>query len=94
MPSLENHQERHAAIQRGVEAAQTLAGLEGVVREHQDHLVQELVALYRSGRIEHDTLLGKVAEIHALETLISELESRQRRGIVARDQELGNGKAK
>jgi hypothetical protein len=50
-----------------------------------------LIAIYRQGKIDHDMVIGLVGEMAAMQELVSELESMERRGIVAREKELGRG---
>lgn len=58
------------------------------IREH----VTLLTAIYRNGKIDHDQLVGKVAEITALLDLMSDLESIAQRGDVAAAREFKDAK--
>lgn len=50
-----------------------------------------LVASYRGGQLTHDMMLGKVAEISALMSLLDSLHSDMRGGDAARTREYGDG---
>lgn len=51
-----------------------------------------LLAIYRQGKIDHDQVVGLVAECAALEEFLSDLESMHRRAEGAANRELNSGK--
>jgi len=76
-----------AAEARSVEAA-----IKAVVDEQMRIGVTKLMSIYRQGKIDHDMLVGGVAALAALDDLMSNLESKQMRGVVASQKEYGNAK--
>jgi hypothetical protein len=85
-------QERNLSdIADGAMATQLFHALQDVVDDQQRICAQSLVAMYRQGGIDHDMMVGKVAEMAALQTLMSNLEAKQQRGYVAAQKEFGDG---
>lgn len=68
----------------------------GAIKVFVDDKIREnvtlLTAIYRNGKIDHDQLVGKVAEITALLDLMSDLESVALRGDVAAAREFKDAK--
>lgn len=79
-----------------IEEGQRATMIAGAIRQHVDDQmrahVTSLIYIYRQGKIDHDLLVGKVAEIAALEGLMSSLENAVLRGHVAANKEYGNAK--
>lgn len=50
-----------------------------------------LVAHYRGGQLTHDIMLGKIAEMSALMSLLDSIHSDMRGGDAARSREYGDG---
>jgi len=77
-----------------MEQGEQAAIMDTLVRPIIDRMIRDkvinLTAIYRSGEADFNTLLGRVAEISALDMLLHELDARQRQGIIARGKELGN----
>ncbi len=76
-------------IEAGREATLVRAAIKSVVDEQVTVAVSHLMSMYRQGSIDHDMLVGKVAEITAMDNLLAELESRERRAETAAQKELG-----
>ena len=74
----------------GYMAAQAQAAFGTVIEDKIHSTMVRLIALYRGGEYTHDQLVGHVAEISALDSLVASLESKQRVAINARRKELGN----
>jgi|SRR5262245_48575840 len=79
------------AMQRADEAAAVRGVISGFVNEQVWACLNHLVANYRGGTLSHDTMLGKVAEISALTSLVDALDGSMRAGETAREKEFGNG---
>lgn len=79
-------------IEEAMEARTVEAAIKDVVDEAMRQGVTKLMYIYRDGNIDHDMLVGAVAEIAALDKLMSDLESKQMRGVVAAQKEYGNAK--
>jgi hypothetical protein len=78
-------------IEDGREATLVRGVVEPWINGYIDDKVTLMVAIYRSGSYTHDDLVGKVAEISALRSLIDSLQSTERRGSIAMEKE--NAKA-
>lgn len=76
-------------IQQGKAATLVESVLGDLVQDHVDLCVNKLVQEYRSGEIRHDALVGLVAEISAMQTLMTNIETKQRLGEVAAEREFG-----
>ena len=79
-------------IEDAIEARTVEAAIKETVDEMMRVTVTKLMHIYRAGKIDHDMLVGGVAELTALDNLMSNLESKQVRGIAASQKEYGNGK--
>jgi ribosomal protein L17 len=83
------------AIDAGREATVIAGAIRGYVDDQiRQHLVS-LMSMYRNVAVrpvDHDQILGKVAEITALSDLISDLENVARRGDTAARREFGDAK--
>jgi hypothetical protein len=81
-----------------IEDGHRAVAVAGYIRETVDDQmrmhVTGLISIYRNGKIDHDQLVGKVAEIAALEGLMSELENRAQRGVAAANREYNSGKTR
>lgn len=79
-----------------IEAGQRAVGLLGLVRqpiyEAKEVIQKRLVSLYRARSASHDDLVGGIAEISALDALISNLESQITKGNVATRKEFDNAR--
>lgn len=82
--------ERLEKIERGRAAAIAEALVGDIIDEHVNMCVSHLIQMYRGGDINHDQMVGKVAEMAAMQHLSTELESRQRQGNMAAQREYGN----
>ena len=78
-------------IQRSDEASALKGILDTYLNETIRGLLGSLVGHYRSSQIEHDILVGKIAEISALMALGASFDAEMRAGDAARDREYGNG---
>jgi hypothetical protein len=83
--------ERMDVMEEGREASIVASVVVPLINTRITNYVQQLSSMYRGGQYNHDMLLGKVAEITAMLNLISDLESKQRRGDVAAQKEMGDG---
>lgn len=93
MSSDEDQEDRLALIQEGRQAVQ-LAGILGPYIEDQMEIkVRQMAGLYRAGQATPDKLLGLTAEVSCLLGLLSDLNSKARRGDIAANKEMGNAKA-
>lgn len=85
-----NQEYNHALMEQGEQAAL----MDTLIRPIVDRMIRDkvihLTNVYRAGDADFNTLLGKVAEISALDMLLRDLEAEQRQGIIAREKELGN----
>ncbi len=82
---------RHAAMQRATDAGTLMALAGPVIQEQIDATISLLVGNYRGEKIDHDLMVGKIAEISALQGLLSSLESLIRKGEYAMEQEINDG---
>jgi hypothetical protein len=80
-----------SAIEEGIRAVAVAGAISDVIEDTIRVHVTSLIAMYRQGGIDHDMLIGKVAEIAAMEALLSNLESKARRGDAAANREYNNG---
>ena len=78
-------------IEEGKLAAAAIAYLGAPVWEARENLVNHLIHMYRSGETSHDRLVGAIAELSALDRLMRNLGTVQRRGEVAAAKEFKNG---
>lgn len=76
-------------MERGKQATVVSAAIEEVLQDYEQSTLTMLRALYRSGKTDHDVLVGKLGELVAMDNLRSELETRQRQGDLAAMKELG-----
>ena len=74
----------------GQRAAAVMSAIDEVLAEQIHNKTVLLISHYRGGVINHDYILGAIAEISALDSLRSTLESRYRQGISAAQRELGH----
>lgn len=81
-------------IERGKEAILVESVVAPLIQKRVDTIISHMVAMYRGGDIDHDRLVGKVAEITAMYNLISDLESVQRQGDIAAEKEFGSATEK
>lgn len=77
-------------VERGRSASLAEQVVGELVEDHVNMCLAHLVQMYRSGDINHDAMIGKVAEIAAMQGLISELETRQRVGNIALNKEMNS----
>lgn len=86
--------ERQNTIEMGKEAAfieaVVLPYIEDIIAQN----IQQMVGHYRGNQASFAFLLGKTAEISALRTLQSSLESKQVRGDIAAEKEYASGPPK
>ena len=76
-------------IERGRAATLAESVVGALVEDHINVCISQLIQMYRSGEnLNHDQLVGKVAEIAAMHSLINELETRQRLGNIAAQKEF------
>jgi hypothetical protein len=87
--SAKAHEVNMEKITQGRAATVAEAVVGELVEDHVNMCLGHLVQMYRSGDINHDAMIGKVAEIAAMQGLISELETRQRLGNMAATKEMG-----
>lgn len=82
-------------MQRAEEATVVLGHISGYVDATVRGITNNLVAHYRTGKIDHDVLVGGVGEINALLNMVSHLTVVQRNGEAAASKEFGkNGTEK
>jgi len=82
-----------AKMEAGREASFISSHVKPYVMARIDVIMEQMVGYYRSGTMPHDLLVGKVGEITALLDMISNLESAERQGDYAAQQEIGNAEA-
>ena len=82
---------RFDAMDAGRDAALVSSVVVPLINGRITTYVQQLAGMYRGGQVNHDMLLGKVAEITAMLNLIADLEGAQRQGDIAAEKELGDG---
>lgn len=75
---------------RGREAGVVDALVRPIILEKVSQIVLQMCAYYRGGTLTNDYSRGKIAEISALQDLISQLDSEQRQGDAAAQKEMGN----
>jgi hypothetical protein len=85
-----SQEHNHQLMQEGEQAVAIRGLIEEFVQDRVRNEVVAMIAMYRNGDTHHDKLVGKVAEIAALESLLSDLNTIQQRGIVARNKEIRN----
>ena len=81
-------------LDRSREAALIESTVGPWVQDRIGQIVQRLVATYRGGTINHDGMLGGIAQISELMGMMSDLENKQQQGVVAAQQEFRNGPEK
>lgn len=84
--------ERIERIEHGRLATVASGFLLQPIQEQREAILTRLVSLYRAGQTSHDTLLGGIAEIAALDNLMYQLETEVRQGNVAAEMEFRNAK--
>jgi hypothetical protein len=77
-------------MERGSNAAIAESVIRPIINREVEQKIQYMVNTYRSGDLDAEEMLGIAAEISALMMLLSHLETDQRRGIIAREKELGD----
>ena len=75
--------ERIERIEEGQSATLAHGFLVGPVGEFREILLSRMIANYRSGNTQHDVLLGGIAEIAALDSLMKHLDTLIQRGNLA-----------
>lgn len=83
--------QRLERIERGKQASVAAAFVLEPIQELQNKTLRKLISAYRAGKADHDTLLGGIAEITALDNIITELGNAQIQGEAAANQEFGHG---
>lgn len=83
--------QRLQRIERGKQAVMAAAFLLEPIMESREKVLKRLMMAYRGGTITHDMLLGGVAEMTALDNLVSELNNAQTQGEAAAQQEFKHG---
>jgi len=78
-------------IEKGRAATLAESVINELVEDHINVCITQLIQMYRSEVINHDVLIGKVAEIAAMHGLMNELETRQRIGHIAAEKEMKYG---
>lgn len=78
-------------MERGKQAAVVSGAIEEVLQDYEAVTLGHMKSLYRSGKTDHDLLVGKLGELVAMDNLRAELENRQRQGDLAAMKEMGNG---
>ena len=91
MPHSQTRQDNLEAMQRAEEATVLLGLINSYVNTAVLGITSNLVGHYRGGKVEHDALLGGIAEISALMGLVDHLQSTQRTGERAAEKEFSNG---
>jgi len=80
------------AIDTGRKAIMVAGAIRDAVDEQMRVNITLLIAMYRSGSIDRDLLVGKVAECAALVDLLEGLESKALQGDIASQREFGHAK--
>lgn len=83
--------QRLERIERGKQANMAASFILEPILESQQKVLQKMISAYRAGKADHGTLLGGIAEMTALDNLITELNNAQTQGEAALKQEFGNG---
>lgn len=78
-------------IEEGREAILARAAVRQLIDDQMRVAITLMIAEYRGGDIRHDFVIGKVAELAALEGLLAEFDAREQRGIVAANREFNRG---
>ena len=86
-----DQQERIDRMEQGRTAAIAHGVLSEPIQAARNNIITRLVGLYRSGQATHDSLLGGIAEIAALDNLMNHVQSAINQGNVAAEREYGNG---
>ena len=79
--------ERIERIEKGRNAAITHGFISQPIQEARSNIITRLVAQYRSGAANHDTIIGGIAEIAALDNLLAYLKNVQQQANVAEQTE-------
>ena len=80
-------------IRDGREAVALAGILDPYIQERIALITHETISRYRAGTASHDFLLGNAAKLTCLADLLSDLDTRVRRGDVAAHKEMGNAKS-
>lgn len=75
-------------IEKGKQAVQAAAFLLEPILESREKALKKMIAAYRGGTVTHDLLLGGIAEITALDNLVTELNNAQTQGEAAAEREF------
>lgn len=86
-----DQQDRLDTIEQGKRATVVKGVVDEYVSYQVGKITSRLVAAYRGGSLTHDQILGGIAEISALFTLVNDLASEQRAGESAMKQEIEHG---
>jgi hypothetical protein len=90
MTANSTQQRRHELIAEGAQATVVAGAIYHSVNEQIELTVAQMVTHYRNGTLTHDLLVGKVGEIYALQTLMTNLENKQNRASLAAQKEYGD----
>lgn len=82
--------QRLERIERGRQAVQAASFILEPIMESREKILKKLISLYRAGKAEPALLLGGIAEITALDNLITELTNAQTQGEIAAQQEFSS----
>lgn len=89
-----DQQERMDRMEAGRTATLALGILREPVEAYREKVLNRLIACYRSGMTDHDTILGGIAELTALDNLIKDMQNTVHKGNVAAEVEFKNGQGK
>lgn len=80
--------QRLQRIEQGKQAVMAAAFILEPIMQRRDLILKRLIMAYRAGKADHDTMLGGIAEITALDNLVTELNNVQTQGEIASQQEF------
>ena len=80
--------QRLQRIERGKQAVMAATFILEPIMESREKILKRLMAHYRAGTATHDLLLGGIAEMTALDNLVTELNNAQTQGEAAAEQEF------
>lgn len=83
--------QRIERIERGKQAVMAASFIIEPIMASREKALRRMINAYRGGTVTHDMLLGGIAEITALDNLITELNNAQTQGEIAAEQEFRNG---
>lgn len=85
-----NQADHHQRMEIGAHAAIALSIISEPIQELRESIISDIISRYRGRDVDHNSLIGAVAELAALDKLTTLLQSKQRQGEISAEKELTN----